>query len=222
MAQSLLPHEQFGEHCTAWCRYRDAVLDREPEWTDVARITASFQCLADARRLRVVRQSGYINNEELPYLEDHYQTVRILDANGAVVLTLGGYVHGDDVAMGRWDERYLEATEVVDEQHIRIELMVGAECLPDYPEFWDEHGKPVDFSDPYGESTFASFSICIRREDVVDEFHREPQWERYEQNSKERARIRCNVIREELMKNRWCTKRVVEFFEAGGKDIECM
>jgi len=202
MAQSLLPRENFGEYCETWIRYLDAALNDYPRFNDSSRAAASFQCLADARQLRVVRHSGYVDDEQFPYLTDYCHTVDVLDAEGKVAAQLCGYVHGDDVTMGGWEQRYVEATEVVDEHHIRIQLMVGAEPLPNFPEFWDENGNVIDFTDPYGVSTFASFSICIRREDVVDEFHREPQWERYEQRAKERMMARCNAIREELMMNR--------------------
>jgi hypothetical protein len=184
----------------------------------MARVTARFQCLADARQLEVTRYSGYIGNQ---YGRQGAHDVLILDQDGEVVANVGGYVSQMDIECGgNWYKRFVEETEVIDRNYIRIPLMLAAEPLPDLPDFWDENGQPFDLSDDFEGDTKFVIMIDIRREDVTDEFHEQPLYVR-EKESRDRTIARCNIIKEQLMIHCWRPERVQHLLEAG-YDIEDM
>ena len=222
----LTRYDNWGEYCRKWLHYYEEVVLNDPfvisvKQKNLSRATASFQCLADAQQLKVYRYSGYKDDECHPYQREWFHSIDILDRNDKVVACIGGYIEGPDVVLGGWDKTYVEATEVVDADHIRIQLMLGTEPLPDFPEFLGVTGQPIDFRDHDGERTFQPLEICLHREDVVDEFHDKPLLEKYEQRSKERTMARCTIIKEELMMNRWHPIRVERLLLAG-YDMEDM
>lgn len=184
----------------------------------MARVTAIFQCLADARQLEVIRYSGYIGNQ---YGRQGAHDVNIYDQDGQFVANVGGYVNQMDIQCGgNWYKGFVEHTEVLDKNYIRIPILLATDPLPNLPDFWDENGEPFDLSDDYEFDTNTIITIDIRREDVTDEFHEQPLYIR-EKESRDRSVARCNIIKEQLMIHCWSPARVERLLEAG-YDIEDM
>lgn len=136
-------------------------------WDTMARATATFQCLADVRQLKVYRYSGFVNDD---YRCEWYHHIEILDMKGGIVASLGGYVIDTDVMIGKWDKLYVEKTEIVDKDHIKIPILIGTEKMPNIPDFWDENGDPFDFTDDFHGETFQALTITMNRNDVIDKF----------------------------------------------------
>jgi len=227
MTYPLLCPEKWGDHYQNCYEYHTYLLRHCMYYTcvqNLARVAASFQCLADAGQLRVLRQSGYMDHEDYDDLVAYFHSTFILDANGNVVAKVCGRMchndNDDEDDIERNIKTYVEATKYRHDHRIEIELMIGAELMPNFPEFWDENEKPVDFTEEYGKS-FKSFPIRIRREYVTDEFHKEPFLKQMEQRRKLRIMERCKTIKEELMINRWSPARVEKFLLTG-YDIEDM
>lgn len=129
------------------------------------RIRALLQYLATKRQLRVHRYSGYVDPDG-PASWGHY--TRIFDANGDYVCDTHGYLVSEDVAIGGWDKRKVEKTEVVDANHIRIHLMIS-DNMPDLKEFKDPDGNDYEF-EYNADDHFYGFDIVIHKDDVTDQF----------------------------------------------------
>ena len=128
----------------------------EENQINYAKIHATLQYLADHDQLDVYRHSG--NGR-------WYHSVTILDQHGQHAAETSGFVTGVDVALGKWDKMYVEKTETVDDDHIRIHLMIGN--LPDRAEFKNE-GEELSLG--VNDDYFWGFDIVIRNEYVEDEF----------------------------------------------------
>lgn len=183
----------------------------------IARVTARFQCLADAGQLEVIRYSGYV---EEGYGRQGAHDVNIYDQDGQFVANVGGYVSPQDMQCGgNWYKRFVERTDVIGKDYIRIPLMLAAEPLPNLRDFWDANRQPFDLSDDFEGDTKFVIMIDIRRDDVIDEFYDEPR--HLLKESRDRSVARCNTIKEQLMIHCWRPERVERLLEAG-YDIEDM
>ena len=123
-----------------------------------AKVHATLQYLAEKGQLYVYRHSGG---------GDWYQSTDILLSNGDVCDNTVGYITDIDVLLGKWDKIYVEKTEPVDEEHIRICLMIST-CLPKFPEFCGENGEELDLG--MNDDYFEGFNIVIRKCYVADNF----------------------------------------------------
>jgi hypothetical protein len=123
-----------------------------------AKVHTTLQYLAEKGQLRVYRHSGG---------GDWYHSTDILFPNGEVCESTVGYITDTDVLLGKWDKLYVEKTEPVDEEHIRICLMISTN-LPDCPEFRNENDEELDLG--MNDDYFEGFNIVIHKSFVDDNF----------------------------------------------------
>jgi len=123
-----------------------------------AKVHATLQYLAEKGQLDVYRHSGD---------GEWYHSTDILLSNGELCTNTEGYLTDVDVLLGKWDKLYVEHTEPVDEEHIRICLMISYN-LPDLPEFCDEKGEELDLG--MNDDYFQGFNIVIHKSFVTDNF----------------------------------------------------
>lgn len=123
-----------------------------------AKVHATLQYLAENGQLHVYRHSGG---------GEWYHSTDILLPNGDVCETTVGFITNVDVILGKWDEKYVKHTEPVDEEHIRICLMISNN-LPHLPEFCNENGEELDLG--MNDDYFEGFNIVIHKSFVKDNF----------------------------------------------------
>jgi len=157
MARLLNPTDQEA-YFQAWNRYYEQALSQYdihyPIVTYRAHVQATLQCLADARQLRIHRQSGSMEDDLF-----HFQSTLILNSHGTMVAQ---FVESHSQYMVQYT--IPESNGIVE-----IYLLVPPEPMPDFPEFWDEHERPIDFT---GHGT-GVMTLHVHVEDLWDEFHSE-------------------------------------------------
>jgi hypothetical protein len=85
-----------------------------------------FQCLA-MQEYEVIRYSGYV---EEGYGRQGAHDVNIYDQDGQFVANVGGYASPQDMQCGgNWYKRFVERTDVIGKDYIKIPLMLAAEPL---------------------------------------------------------------------------------------------
>ena len=123
-----------------------------------AKLHATLQYLAEKGQLSVERHSGP---------EEWYHSTDICLPNGTKCANTVGFVTDMDVHLGKWDKQFVEYTKDVDENHIRIHLMIGT-YHPELPEF---RGKNLDHLDlGMNDDYFDGFDIVIAKRFVTDNF----------------------------------------------------
>lgn len=128
------------------------------EIRDRAQVHSWLTIFAETGRLFVKRNShrGSWNH-----------SVSILDGDGNVIATTGGFITGVDVLLGRWDHEFVRWTEKVDDEHSRIRLMTDTR-LPDIPVFQRADGTRVDLG--WNDDYFECFDILLRNDAIEDDF----------------------------------------------------
>lgn len=134
------------------------------ETRDRAQVHAWLTIFAETGRLFVKRTSrrGRWNH-----------TVYILDYNGHLIGVTCGFITAKDVALRRWDHKYVRWTEKVDEHHSCINLMTATH-LPEIPFFQRADGKQVylgwnnDHNDH--NDRFECFDIILHNKAIEDNF----------------------------------------------------
>ena len=135
-----------------------------------ARVQATYQCLAEQGQLRVQRLSNVrtpLNHDGIPYNE-HVTT--IFDMEGHCVHHSTGYMTARDM---RWKgKETIEHTEPIDGTNLITIHLIVSDKLPDFNEFCDESGYPIDLNsdyDPFPEPRHI-YEIVIDRQYVEDNF----------------------------------------------------
>lgn len=128
------------------------------ETRDRAQVHAWLTIFAETGRLFVVRNSRR---------GSWYHRVSILDDDGNVVASTGGFVTDVDVLLGKWDQIYVRWTEKVNDDYSRINLMTST-ILPDIPAFQRADGKRVDLG--WNDDYFECFDVVLHNDAIEDHF----------------------------------------------------
>ena len=185
---------------------------------DHATIQATFQLLSDSKQLRVKRFGGFIG---LGYETKWYNEIQILDQKKELVDTLVGSFDKEYACCGdNRDRIYINSTPIPSLLYpnvVRVQLVLPV-TFPNFPEFQDEEGTPLNCRYSMFNNNFYTVSIMMDKDCIVDEFVTE---EMRQKNIRNFVVERCNIIKEDLMINRWSPKRVEQLLLAG-YDIEDM
>jgi hypothetical protein len=194
----------------------DPVYDRMER--DNATIQATFQLLSDSKQLRVKRFGGFIG---LGYETKWYHEIQILNQKGELVDTVIGSFDKEYACYGDNGERIYINSELIPclfyPDVVKVQLVLPV-TFPNYPEFQDEEGTPLNCHYSMFNNNFYSVSIMMDKDCIIDEFVTE---EIRQKNIRNFVVERCNIIKEDLMINRWSPKRVEQLLSAG-YDVEDM
>jgi len=125
---------------------------------DYDRVHAWIQNEANEGRIRVYRVSNF-KREGL----QHFHYVEFLNDEGEVLEESVGYVTGLDVHLGKWHVKYVKWSELWDDRHTKIRLMIS-DSLPDFPIFKNVN---LGFND---DDHFRFFEIILHNDAIYDEF----------------------------------------------------
>ena len=173
-----------------------------------ATLQATFETLADADQLRVKRFGGYTG---LGDDRQYYHEIQVLDQNGQVATTLIGAIPAADMPKA---EIYIKSSMDAltrDSGFVSLVIVLPIE-FPNYPEFRDENGEPLDCGYDLHFHSYYPIAIAIRKEFITDVFITE---EMRNEMIKQCTMEQCKKIKEDLMINRWHPKRVEYLLELG-------
>jgi hypothetical protein len=126
---------------------------------DYDRVHTFLQNMATQRRIKVLRTSrADIGNWS--------HDVSFLDADGEQMAWTCGYILDIDVALGKWDEKYVKWSERVDDKHTKIHLMISVSPPRDgtVPEL-----ERVDLGFN-GNDHYYGFDVVMHNDDIEDDF----------------------------------------------------
>jgi hypothetical protein len=197
--------------------YSDPAIDKVDNAEAI--LQSTFDALSAANQLRIKRFSGYTG---LGYERKWYNEIQILDQHNQVVETIVGSVEGNDIPTTkglitylRSPERYEEGVRII--YNLTETILVLPIELPNYPEFRDENGNPLEgWCTERSYGSFYTVTIVIDDEFITEEVVTEEM-----QQGKNRTIQQCKNIKEELMMNRWHPSRVERLLLAG-YDVEDM
>lgn len=134
-----------------------------------ARVQATYQCLAEQGQLHVQRLSN-VKTSLRPGIPYNEHVTTIFDMEGHSVHYSTGYMTARDM---RWKgKETVEYTKPIDGTNLITIHLIVDDKLPDFNEFCDESGAPIDRScdyDPFPEPRHI-YEIVIDRQYVVDNF----------------------------------------------------
>lgn len=220
----------ISNKCKWWTRYveyreehSDPIYDRMDKASAI--LHATFQTLAEFKQLRVKRFAGFTG---LGYEQKWYHEIQILDQDKQVVETLIGSIDENDVRSMNADEQYIKSelrsamywrhNQIIHDPDIAQFTLVLPITFPNYPEFRDENGNPLDCGYDLHRRCYYPIVIVMDTQFIIDVFITK---EKHEEKIREHTIKQCKKIKEELMINRWSPKRMEQLLEAG-YDVEDM
>ena len=173
---------------------------------------ATFGTLANADQLRIKRFGGYTG---LGDDRQYYHEIQVLDQKGQVATTLMGVIPEADMseAVFYLKSPIVELPNYVSRIYDSVSLIIVLPIeFPNYPEFRDENGEPLDCGYNLHFHSYNPIRVWIRKEFITDVFITK---EMRNETIKKCTMEQCKKIKEELMINRWHPKRVECLLELG-------
>jgi hypothetical protein len=125
--------------------------------SDYERVHTFLQDMATQRRIKVIRTSRM---DICSWSHD----VSFLDADGKEMAWTCGYIVDTDVFLGKWDEKYVKWSELVDDDHTKIHLMIGDSPPKEVTELGN---VDLGFND---NEHYYGFDVVMHNDDIEDDF----------------------------------------------------
>ena len=138
------------------------------EQKEISQISDETRDRAQAHAwLTIFAESGNLFVKRISKPGRWYHDVSIRDYEGNEIAYTRGFVTGMDVALGKWDRKYVRWTEKVGENKSRIRLMTDT-ILPDLLVFQRADGTPLDLG--WTDDYFDFFDITLDDDAIEDDF----------------------------------------------------